>query len=68
MSSFFQEELSFVFEMLGLFEEARIQYLEIDAVLTQLVINSNAGGKLKRSQSSFLLCNYNNHFIYPQVH
>ena len=57
-----------MFEMLGLFEEARIQYLEIDAVLTQLVINSNAGGKLKRSQSFFLLCSYNNHFIYPQVH
>ena len=44
-----------MFEMLGLFEEARIQYDEIDAVLTQLVINSNSGGKLKRSQSFFLL-------------
>lgn len=34
------EELSFVFEMLGLYEEALIQYDEIDALLTQLVINS----------------------------
>ena len=41
----FQEELAFVFEMLGLFEEALIQYDEIDALLTQLVINSNFGGK-----------------------
>lgn len=40
------EELSFVFEMLGLFEEALIQYDEIDALLTQLVINSNFGEPL----------------------
>ena len=41
----FQEELSFVFEMLGLYEEALIQYDEIDALLTQLVINSKFGGE-----------------------
>ena len=40
----FQEELSFVFEMLGLYEEALIQYDEIDALLTQLVINSKFKG------------------------
>lgn len=40
------EELSFVFEMLGLFEEALIQYDEIDALLTQLVINSKFGESL----------------------
>ena len=39
-----QEELSFVFEMLGLYEEALIQYDEIDALLTQLVINSKYKG------------------------
>ena len=37
--------MSFVFEMLGLFEEALIQYDEIDALLTQLVINSKFGGE-----------------------
>ena len=31
--------------MLGLFEEALIQYDEIDALLTQLVINSKFGGE-----------------------
>ena len=36
-----------MFEMLGLFEEALIQYDEIDALLTQLVINSNFGGKTR---------------------
>lgn len=40
------EELSFVFEMLGLYEEALIQYDEIDALLTQLVINSHFGEPL----------------------
>lgn len=40
------EELSFVFEMLGLYEEALIQYDEIDALLTQLVINSKFGEPL----------------------
>ena len=34
-----------MFEMLSLYEEALIQYDEIDALLTQLVINSNFGGK-----------------------
>ena len=34
-----------MFEMLGLFEEALIQYDEIDALLTQLVINSKFGGE-----------------------
>ena len=34
--------------MLGLFEEALIQYDEIDALLTQLVINSKFGGEMSR--------------------
>lgn len=33
-----------MFEMLGLYEEALIQYDEIDALLTQLVINSKYKG------------------------
>ncbi|XP_031568533.1 trafficking protein particle complex subunit 10-like [Actinia tenebrosa] len=40
------EELAFVFEMMGLYEEALIQYDEIDALLTQLIINSKYGESL----------------------
>ena len=35
-----------MFEMLGLYDEALIQYDEIDALLTQLIINSQFGGKI----------------------
>ncbi|XP_022242094.1 trafficking protein particle complex subunit 10-like [Limulus polyphemus] len=41
---FLQEELAFVFEMLGLYEEALVQYDELDALFSQFVINSNVGG------------------------
>ncbi|KAG8193047.1 hypothetical protein JTE90_028159 [Oedothorax gibbosus] len=40
---FLQEELAFVLEMLGLYDEALIQYDELDALFTQFVINSNVG-------------------------
>lgn len=39
-----QEELAFVLEMLGLFEEALVQYDELDALFTQFVLNSSVGG------------------------
>ena len=37
----------FVLEMLGLYEEALVQYDEMDALFTQFVLNSNVGGKVK---------------------
>ena len=61
----FRKSCPFVFEMLGLFEEALIQYDEIDALLTQLVINSNFGGKYHQilwlehfSHGKVLVCTY----------
>lgn len=39
-----QEELAFVFEMLGLYDEALVQYDELDALFTQFVLNSAVGG------------------------
>lgn len=39
---FLQEELAFVFEMLGLYDEALVQYDELDALFSQFVINSNS--------------------------
>nr|CAD7265179.1 unnamed protein product [Timema shepardi] len=38
-----QEELAFVLEMLGLYDEALVQYDELDALFTQFVLNSNVG-------------------------
>ncbi|EDO41094.1 predicted protein, partial [Nematostella vectensis] len=43
---FLLHELAFVFEMMGLYEEALIQYDEIDALLTQMIINSKFGEPL----------------------
>ena len=40
-----QEELAFMFEMLGLFEDALVQYDELDALFTQFLLNHAAGGK-----------------------
>lgn len=48
---FIQEELAFVFEMLQQFEDALVQYDELDALFTQYVLNFGAGGK----QSAFAL-------------
>ncbi|KAJ8679613.1 hypothetical protein QAD02_015400 [Eretmocerus hayati] len=39
-----QEELAFVLEMLSLYEEALVQYDELDALFTQFILNSNVGG------------------------
>ncbi|XP_045454585.1 trafficking protein particle complex subunit 10 [Melitaea cinxia] len=36
-----QEQLAFVLEMLGLYEEALVQYDELDALFSQFVLNSN---------------------------
>jgi hypothetical protein len=33
--------------MLGLYDEALVQYDELDALFTQFVLNSNVGGKAK---------------------
>lgn len=41
-----QEELAFVFEMLQQFEDALVQYDELDALFTQYVLNFGAGGML----------------------
>ncbi|GAB6032525.1 Trafficking protein particle complex subunit 10 [Chamberlinius hualienensis] len=38
-----QEELAFVFEMLGVYDEALVQYDELDALFTQFVLNSKVG-------------------------
>ncbi|XP_053994215.1 trafficking protein particle complex subunit 10 [Hylaeus volcanicus] len=38
-----QEELAFVLQMLGLYDEALVQYDELDALFTQFVLNSNMG-------------------------
>lgn len=38
---FLQEQLAFVLEMLGLYEEALVQYDELDALFSQFVLNSN---------------------------
>ncbi|XP_046685161.1 LOW QUALITY PROTEIN: trafficking protein particle complex subunit 10-like [Homalodisca vitripennis] len=38
-----QEELAFVLHMLGVYEEALVQYDELDALFTQFVLNSNLG-------------------------
>lgn len=43
---FVQEELAFVFEMLQQFEDALVQYDELDALFTQYVLNFGAGGIL----------------------
>ena len=40
-----QEELAFVLEVLELYDEALVQYDELDALFTQFVLNSNVGGK-----------------------
>ena len=38
-----QEELAFAFEMLSLYDEALVQYDELDALFSQFIINSNVG-------------------------
>jgi hypothetical protein len=36
-----QEELAFAFELLGLFDEALVQYDELDALFSQFVLNAH---------------------------
>lgn len=45
-----QEELAFVFEMLQQFEDALVQYDELDALFTQYVLNFGAGGQWAHHQ------------------
>jgi hypothetical protein len=59
ISFYFQEELAFVLEMLGLYDEALVQYDELDALFTQFVLNSNVGGKMK----SFLCLENNRSWV-----
>lgn len=40
-----QEELAFMYEMLGMYEDALVQYDELDALFTQFLLNHNAGGE-----------------------
>jgi len=40
-----QEELAFVLEMLEVYDEALVQYDELDALFTQFVLNSHLTGK-----------------------
>lgn len=40
-----QEELAFVLEMLGVYDEALVQYDELDALFTQFVLNSHLTGE-----------------------
>lgn len=49
-----QEELAFVFEMLQQFEDALVQYDELDALFSQYVANSGAGGECPRLGSTSL--------------
>jgi hypothetical protein len=40
-----QEEQAFILEMLGLYDEALVQYDELDVLFNQFVLNSNVGGE-----------------------
>lgn len=51
-----QEELAHVFQLLALYDEALVQYDELDALFTQFVVNSAAGGDYMCFQScSFIV-------------
>ncbi|KAK6170462.1 hypothetical protein SNE40_018849 [Patella caerulea] len=52
----FQEELAFMFEMLGLFEDALIQYDELDALFTQFVENHASGDVAEWLTSTIQSC------------
>ena len=41
---FLQEELAFTFQLLQQHEEALVQYDELDALFSQFIINTHAGG------------------------
>uniref|UniRef100_A0A8C9G398 TRAPPC10/Trs130 N-terminal domain-containing protein n=1 Tax=Pavo cristatus TaxID=9049 RepID=A0A8C9G398_PAVCR len=50
-----QEELAFVFEMLQQFEDALVQYDELDALFSQYVVNFGAGGKCLKTVNIILI-------------
>lgn len=50
-----QEELAFVFEMLQQFEDALVQYDELDALFSQYVVNFGAGGESVLQAPHFVL-------------
>ena len=49
-----QEELAFAYEMLGVFDEALVQYDELDALFTQFVLNSNVTSKISFIDNQYL--------------
>lgn len=55
-----QEELAFMYEMLGLFEDALIQYDELDALFTQYILFFAAGSMyyicITYNSSGFTYC------------
>jgi len=53
-----QEELAFVYQMLGAYDEALVQYDELDALFTQFVLNSNVSGKLLFSVQCLKIIKY----------
>ena len=63
-----QEELAFVYEMLGVQDEALVQYDELDALFTQFVLNSNVTGEKEilrdHVATTFNICGRCVHFFY----
>lgn len=51
-----QEELAFMFEMLGLYDDAMIQYDELDALFSQFVITKVSGTAVPWLTNNFLEC------------
>ncbi|XP_026676062.1 agrin-like [Diaphorina citri] len=52
------EELAFVLEMLGVYEEALVQYDELDALFTQFILNSNLGVCRKMKGKTLITKNF----------
>ncbi len=52
-----QEELALTYEMLGVNDEALVQYDELDALFTQFVLNSNVTGE-RREDTQYTLCEF----------
>jgi len=50
-----QEELAFVYEMLGQYDESLVQYDELDALFTQFVLNSHVAGKIYIVRPNFVI-------------
>ncbi len=54
-----QEELAFTYEMLGVQDEALVQYDELDALFTQFVLNSNVSESPGRQKRVFGQISFN---------